>query len=95
MSMVITVARRAAVAAVGIGIVSAGLAGWAHADEAPAPAVPAPTLSRLPVPVLFQPVDASDGLFGIPRGSLPGIGLPGMAVVPLPEKDTEPATPGS
>ena len=86
MSMSTTVAHRAAIAVAGIGVLGAGLAGWAHADEAPAGPPP-----PLPVPVLFQPVDASDGLFGVPRGSLPGVGVPGMAVVPLPEKDTEPA----
>jgi hypothetical protein len=82
MSTSTTVARRAAVAA-GIAVLGTGLAGWAHAADAP---VPPP--SRPPVPVLFQPVDASEGLFGVPRGSLPGVGIPGMAVTPLPTKDT-------
>ena len=90
--------RRIALTAAGIGLLGAGLATAAQA---------APSASDVPVPVLTRPVDASHGLFGIDRGSLPGLTtpdlpgiaqLPGLEIVPLPNagsaaaEDPEPAT---
>ncbi len=86
--------RRIAFTAAGIGLLGAGLATAAQA----APAVP--SASDVPVPVLTRPVDASNGLLGIERGTLPGLAtpalpriaqLPGLEIVPLPTADPAPA----
>ncbi len=69
---------------VGLVVAGLGLAGVAAAapapsspypaSSAPASADPAPTpppLSDAPVPLVYQPVDASNGLLGMRRGSVP------------------------
>ena len=65
------------------------------ADAAPAP----PSISDVPVPFVFRPVDASDGLLrraarqrahGVHSGPAAGAGrrqLPSIAVTPLPAND--------
>ena len=93
-------ARRIAVG-VGCCLLGAAMATAAHA--APVDAGPPTSPSRAPVPALTRPVDASDGLFGVRRGTLPGLatpdlpqapvvdGIPDLEIVPLPEPT--PATP--
>ena len=76
-------------AAVAIGLVSAGfgLAGVAAAaptarspvSTAPASAGAAP----VPAPLVYQPVDASDGLYGMPRGSVPTASTADLSPVPI------------
>jgi hypothetical protein len=100
-----SVRRSAYILAALVGLVAAGLglAGAATAaptdpspvSTAPASAGPAP----VPVPVLYQPVDATDGLFGVRRGSVPTAStedlspvpianqLPAIGVTPLPGND--------
>ena len=72
------------------------------ADAAPAP----PSISDVPVPFVFRPVDSSDGRYGVRRSSVPTAStpdpqrvpvarqLPSIAVTPLPvnAQSDEPAT---
>ena len=84
-----------------VGLVAAGigLAGVAAAapatpspyptSSAPASADPAPTppaLSDAPVPLVYRPVDARDGLFGMRRGSVPTASTPDLSQVPFAHK---------
>ena len=76
-------------AAVAIGLVSAGfgLAGVAAAaPTAPSPVSTAPaSADAAPVqaPLVYQPVDASDGLYGMPRGSVPTASTADLSPVPI------------
>jgi hypothetical protein len=49
------------------------------ADAAPAP----PSISDVPVPFVFRPVDTSDGLYGVRRGSVPTASAPDLQRVPV------------
>ncbi len=80
MSVVTAYGRRIASTAAGIGLIGACLATGAYAAPAAPPTLP--TISDLPVPVLVQPVDASNGLLGIPRGAVPGIGTTNLQQIP-------------
>ena len=88
----------AALLAAGLGL--AGVATAAPAD--PSPASTAPTSAGpapAPVPLVYQPVDASEGFYGMRRGSVPTASttdlsevpilsrLPGIGVTPLPATD--------
>ncbi len=112
---------RVVLAATGMCLLGAGLATQAEAApaaphagpaaNAPAPGLGAasivPRVTDLPAPFVFQPVDATNGLLGIPRGSVPEIGtpdatgvgavdsLPGLGVTPLPSKGTSAPAPHS
>jgi hypothetical protein len=102
--------RSAYVVAALVGLVAAGLgfagvAAAAPGDASPASTAPATADSApVPVPLVNQPVDASGGLFGMRRGSVPTAStpnlnqlpfadkLPGVGVTPLPRQsdaDTE------
>jgi hypothetical protein len=105
---------RTTAAVVGLVATGVGLAGVAAAAPAssPSPASSAPpsadsaptppSFSDAPVPLVFRPLDATDGLFGVHRGSMPtastpdmGDRLPSIDVTPLPTRggsDEEPAT---
>lgn len=78
-------------AALSSGVVSVGLLlGAATATAAPAaPAVdpvagePSATPAAPPVPVVQEPVDTTDGLYGVQRGSLPALGTPDLSMIPV------------
>ena len=87
-----------AVAVVGLVAAGLGLAGVASAAPVePSPASTAPA----PVPLVYQPVDASDGFYGMRRGSVPPAStadlspvpivnqLPVIGVTPLPDNSDE------
>lgn len=69
----------------GAATATAAPAAPAVGEPAPAPAVggPAQAPDAPPVPVVQEPVDTTDGAFGIERGSLPALGTPDMQVVPV------------
>ena len=80
----------------GLVVAGLGLAGVAAAapapsspypaSSAPASADPAPTpppLSDALVPLVYQPVDASNGLLGMRRGSVPPASTPNLGQVPI------------
>ena len=46
----------------------------------------APDPGRPPVPVVFQPVDSTDGLFGVRRGSVPAVATPDLQGLPVAEQ---------
>jgi hypothetical protein len=95
--------------AVAVGLVAAGLALAGVAAAAPSDAPPAATAPAsadappVPVPVVNQPVDARDGLYGVRRGSVPTAStsdlkqvpildqLPVIGVTPLPDNGDEEA----
>ena len=76
-----------AVAVAGLVAAGLGLAGVAAAAPAePAPASSAPASAGAvpaPVPVVYQPVDASDGLYGMRRGSVPTASTADLSPVPI------------
>ena len=90
-----------------VGLVAAGLglAGVATAAPIePSPASTAPAsadAAPVPVPLVYQPVDASDGFYGMRRGSVPPAStadlspvpivnqLPVIGVTPLPDNSDE------
>ena len=88
-----------AVAVVGLvaGLGIAGVATAAPIEPSPASADAAPA----PVPLVYQPVDASDGFYGMRRGSVPPAStadlspvpivnrLPVIGVTPLPDNSDE------
>jgi hypothetical protein len=94
-----------AVAVVGLVAAGLGLAGVATAAPTePSPASSAPAsadAAPVPVPLVYQPVDASDGLYGARRGSVPTAStadlspvpianrLPVIGVTPLPARSTD------
>jgi hypothetical protein len=78
-------ALRIAVAMLGLAAGGLGLAGVATAapsDPSPASTAPA-SAGPAPVPFVYQPVDASDGLFGMRRGSVPTASTPDLSQVPI------------
>ncbi len=72
----------AGVAAAAPTVPSAVSSAPSSADSAPAP----PSVSDVPVPFVFRPVDTSDGLFGVRRGSVPTASTPDMQQVPVARK---------
>ena len=69
----------AGVAAAAPAVPSAASPAPSSADAAPAP----PSVSDVPVPFVTQPVDTSDGLFGVRRGSVPTMSTPDLQRVPF------------
>jgi hypothetical protein len=71
------------------GLLAAGLGFASVATAAPAdpsPASTAPTSAGpapVPVPVVYRPVDASDGLYGMRRGSVPTASTRDLSRVPI------------
>jgi hypothetical protein len=56
----------------------------APSDPSPASTAPASADSApAPVPLVYQPVDASDGLYGMRRGSVPTASTAKLAQVPI------------
>jgi hypothetical protein len=96
------------VAVVGLVAAGLGLAGVATAAPVePSPASTAPAsadAAPMPVPLVYQPVDAGDGFYGMRRGSVPPAStadlapvpivnrLPVIGVTPLPDKGDESST---
>jgi hypothetical protein len=94
-----------AVAVAGLVAAGLGLAGVATAAPAePSPVSTAPAsagAAPMPVPLVYQPVDASDGFYGMRRGSVPPAStadlspvpivnrLPVIGVTPLPDNSDE------
>lgn len=78
---------RIAVALLGLAAGGLGLAGVATAapsDPSPASTAPASADSApAPVPLVYQPVDASDGLYGMRRGSVPTASTAKLSQVPI------------
>ena len=76
-----------AVAVVGLVAAGLGLAGVATAAPTePSPASSAPAsadAAPVPVPLVYQPVDASDGLYGARRGSVPTASTADLSPVPI------------
>jgi hypothetical protein len=77
----------AAIAVVGLVAAGLGLAGVATAAPAePSPVSTAPASADaepVPVPVVYQPVDAGDGFYGMRRGSVPPASTADLAPVPI------------
>src|SRR6478672_517787 len=75
----------AAVAGASLAVAVLGLAGVATAAPAdPSPASTAPaSAGPAPVPLVYQPVDASDGLYGMKRGSVPTASTAALSQVPI------------
>lgn len=46
----------------------------------------APDPARPPVPVVYQPVDSTNGLYGVRRGSVPAVATPDLRGVPVAEQ---------
>jgi len=93
-----------AVAVVGLvaGLGIAGVATAAPVEPSPASTAPASAdAAPAPVPLVYQPVDASDGFYGMRRGSVPPAStadlspvpivnqLPVIGVTPLPDNSDE------
>ena len=94
-----------AIAVVGLVAAGLGLAGVATAAPAePSPVSTAPASADaepVPVPDVYQPVDAGDGFYGMRRGSVPPAStadlspvpivnrLPVIGVTPLPDNSDE------
>ena len=93
-----------AVAVVGLvaGLGIAGVATAAPVEPSPASTAPASAgAAPVPVPLVYQPVDASDGFYGMRRGSVPPAStadlspvpivnqLPVIGVTPLPDNSDE------
>ena len=76
-----------AVAVVGLVAAGLGLAGVATAAPTePSPASSAPAsadAAPVPVPLVYQPVDASDGFYGMRRGSVPPASTADLSPVPI------------
>ena len=76
-----------AVALVGLAAAGLGLAGVATAAPVePSPASTAPAsadAAPVPVPLVYQPVDASDGFYGMRRGSVPPASTADLSPVPI------------
>ena len=72
----------AGVAAAAPSVPSAVSSAPSSADPVPAP----PSMSDVPVPFVFRPVDTSDGLFGVRRGSVPAASTPELQQVPVARK---------
>jgi hypothetical protein len=75
-----TVAALAGLVACGVGI--SGVAAAAPAPPSPASSAPA-SGGPAPVPSLLGPLDASNGLLGIQRGTVPAASTPDMSQIPL------------
>lgn len=100
-----TVAALAGLVAGGVGLAGAAAAAtdptspMSSAPSSTSPTPQRPSVSDAPVPLLFRPVDASDGLLGMRRGSIHSAStpdmsqvpvahaLPGVGITPLPKQD--------
>ena len=75
-----------AVAVVGLvaGLGIAGVATAAPVEPSPASTAPASAdAAPAPVPLVYQPVDADDGFYGMRRGSVPPASTADLAPVPI------------
>jgi hypothetical protein len=76
-----------AVAVVGLVAAGLGLAGVATAAPTePSPVSTAPAsadAAPVPVPLVYQPVDAGDGFYGMRRGSVPPASTADLSPVPV------------